>query len=115
MKKLCILLTALTLVAVCAWAKEKTNTGTVISETSVPCGSQKAKHHSTKDLLCQEYVIRTNSTEYHVRQAQQYHAELVPVNTQIEFKLDKDKMKFKVDGKQHELIVVSEAVVGSQP
>ncbi len=108
-----MLLTALALVAVCASAKEKIGTGIVISETSVPCGSQKAKHHSTQDLLCQEYVIRTDSIEYHVRQPQQYHAELVPVNTQIEFKLDKDKMKFKVDGKQHELIVVSEAAVSS--
>lgn len=113
MKKMLLLLAAVALAAAVAPAKDKTITGTIVSESSVPCGSQ-AKRHKQMNLLCQEYVVRTDTTEYHVRQAQPYHAALVPVNTQIEFKLDKDKMKFRVDSKEHDLIVVSETAIAPQ-
>jgi hypothetical protein len=36
---------------------------------------------------------------------------MIPVNTSIEFTLDKDKMKFKANGKKYEYIVVSESAV----
>jgi hypothetical protein len=33
---------------------------------------------------------------------------LIPVNTSVEFTLEKDKMKFKANGKKYEYLVVSE-------
>jgi len=51
-------------------------------------------------LFCQEYVVRTETTEYPVRQEKHADEELIPVNLGIEFKLDKDKMKFKSQRQQ---------------
>lgn len=86
--------------------------GTIVAEKSVPCGSQVTnKGKATTQLLCQEYVIRTETAEYHVRQEKPSEKALIPVNTPIEFSMDKDKMKFKANGKKFEYIVVSEAAV----
>jgi hypothetical protein len=86
--------------------------GKVISEQSVNCGEKGSK--KKLDLLCQEYVIHGTSTDYHVRQKNPGSQALVPVNTAVQFTLDKDKMKFKIDGKSYEYVVVSEtAVAGS--
>lgn len=104
----------LAVVAVClgaAWAKDKEQTqGTIVSENSVACGSQ-SKGKKTSDIMCQEYVIRTDTTEYHVRQEKEAHKELLPVNAPVELTISKDKMKFKVNGKSYEMLVVSEAAV----
>jgi len=86
--------------------------GTIVSENSVPCGSQVTKNKKgTTDVLCQEYVVRTATTEYHVRQEKPADKALIPVNTSVEFTLDKDKMKFKANGKKYEYLVVSEVAV----
>jgi hypothetical protein len=90
-----------------ASAKEEQQ-GTIISETSVQCGSQ-AKGKKSSDLMCQEYVIRTGTTDYHVRQEKEAHKELLPVNAPVELSISKDKMKFKVSGKSYEMLIVSEA------
>jgi hypothetical protein len=84
--------------------------GTLISENSVQCGSQ-AKGKKTSDLMCQEYVIRTATTEYHVRQEREGHKEMLPVNSPVELTISKDKMKFKLNGKGYEMLIVSEAAV----
>ena len=89
-------------------------TGTIVSENSVNCGTKGAGHKQNIDLLCQEYVVHAASTDYHVRQAKPGNKALLPVNTKVEFTIDKDKMKFKVDGKSYEYIVVSEAAA-NQP
>lgn len=86
--------------------------GTIVAEKSVPCGSQATnKGKATTQLLCQEYVIRTDTAEYHVRQEKPAEKALIPVNTPIEFTMDKDKMKFKANGKKYEYLVVSETAV----
>jgi hypothetical protein len=94
--------------AICVQADDKTQTGTIISESSVSCGSKVGKRKQT-ELLCQEYVVRTETTDYHIRQMKPVEKELIPINTPIEFSLDKDKIKFKANGKSYEYIVVSEA------
>jgi hypothetical protein len=85
--------------------------GTLVSENSVPCGTQAKSKKQTVDLMCQEYVIRTGTTEYHVRQEKEAHKAMLPVNAPVEFSLSKDKMKFKVNGKEYEMLVVSESAV----
>ena len=82
--------------------------GTIVSENSVACGSKMEKKQNL-ELLCQEYVVRTTTTDYHIRQMKPSDKALIPVNTAIEFTLDKDKMKFKANGKSYEYLVVSEA------
>ena len=105
MKKSFLLAAAVT--AIFAQAADKTQTGTIISENSVTCGS-KLEKKQTVELLCQEYVVRTATTDYHIRQLKSLDKELIPINTPIEFTLDKDKIKFKANGKSYEYLVVSE-------
>ena len=85
-------------------------TGTIISENSVDCGTKGSKKHEN-DLVCQEYVVRTTTTEYHVRQPKQKDQALLPLNAPIEYVINKDKMNLKVNGKKYEFLVVSEAAI----
>ena len=91
--------------------------GTIVSESSVPCGSEAKGKKQTVQMMCQEYVIRTDATDYHVRQEKEEHKEMLPVNAPVELTLSKDKMKFKVNGKGYEMLVVSEsaAPTGTAP
>jgi hypothetical protein len=98
-------------------AGNKPQFGTIISENSVACGStvEKGKKNKqmTVEVLCQEYVVRTEGTDFHIRQMKPTEKALIPVNTPIEFTLDKDKMKFKANGKSYEYVIVSEAAVAA--
>lgn len=108
MRKTYLLVVATVLAGVPAAAKEP-QAGTIISESSVACGSQVKNKKQTAELLCQEYVVRTETTEYHVRQEKPADKGLIPVNTSVEFSLEKDKMKFKANRKKYEYLVVSES------
>ena len=92
-----------------AWAKDKEMQGTIVSENSVPCGSEAKNKKQSVSMMCQEYVIRTDATDYHVRQEKEEHKALLPVNAPVELTLSKDKMKFKVNGKGYEMLIVSES------
>jgi hypothetical protein len=92
-----------------AVAKDNVMQGTLISENSVQCGSQAKGKKQTVELMCQEYVIRTDTTEYHVRQEKEAHKAMLPVNAPVELTIKKDKAKFKVNGKEYEMLVVSES------
>jgi len=92
-----------------ASAKDKDMQGTIVSENSVPCGSEAKSKKQSVQMMCQEYVIRTDATDYHVRQEKEEHKALLPVNAPVELMLSKDKMKFKVNGKGYEMLVVSES------
>ena len=108
MKQMFLLLAVLTL-GMSAGAKDKVMSGTIVSENSVPCGSEAKGKKQTIQLMCQEYVLRTEATEYHVRQEKEAHKEMIPVNAPVEMTLSKDKMKFKVNGKSYEMLIVSES------
>src|SRR5262245_18217400 len=107
------------LVLFVALASAKTRAGTeptaatIISENSVNCGTKAQGHHhkEEQDLMCQEYIVRRTTTEYHIQQPKQKDESLLPLNSKIDFKTDKDKMKFKSNGKTYEFLVVSEAAV----
>jgi hypothetical protein len=98
-------------------AGNKPQTGTIISENSVACGSTLEKGKKNKqtsiEVLCQEYVVRTAGTDYRIRQPKPSDKALIPINTPIEFTLDKDKIKFKANGKSYEYLVVSEAAASA--
>ena len=102
------LLLAVLAVSITAVAKDQSMQGTIVSENSVQCGSQ-GKGKKQMELMCQEYVLRTDTTEYHVRQEKPGHKDMLPMNAMAELTISKDKMKFKVNGKSYEMLVVSES------
>ena len=112
MKKSLILLAALSLVVGGSAAGPKPQPGTILSQTSVACGTKKSKKQDV-DLLCQQYVVRSGGTDYTVRQPKPVEQDLIPLNTAVEFKLDKNKMKFKANGTSFEFIVISQAAASS--
>jgi hypothetical protein len=107
--KAVLLLAILTLGMTLTAAAKDEMQGTLVSENSVQCGSQAKNKKQTMELMCQEYVIRTDTTEYHVRQEKEAHKAMLPVNAPVELTIKKDKMKFKVNGKEYEMLVVSES------
>jgi hypothetical protein len=108
MRKILLLAGVVVLVAGAAAAKDQMQ-GTIVSESSVPCGSEAKGKKQTVQMMCQEYVIRTDATDYHVRQEKEEHKALLPVNAPVELTISKDKMKFKVNGKGYEMLIVSES------
>jgi hypothetical protein len=102
----------LLLISTAAAGGPKPQPGTVISHTSVGCGTKKSKKQDI-DLLCQQYAVRSGATEYTIRQPKPSDQTLISLNTAIQFTLDKNKMKFKVDGKSFEFIVVSQAAASA--
>lgn len=68
--------------------------------------SQKNAH----PLLCQEYVLQSDSMEYRIRVKDEKHAVLLPVGDSAEFQLKKDYMLLRapqVDNKIREYFVMS--------
>jgi len=114
MKKPLTLFVALLLGTTAASAGPKPQPGTVLSQNSVECGTKKSKKQDI-DLLCHQYVVRSGSTDYTIRQPKPSEQNLIPLNTAIQFTLDKNKMKFKVNGNSFEFIVVSQAAATSTP
>ena len=112
MKKSQTLFITLFLSAAVASAGPKPQSGNILSQTSVACGTKKSKKQDLH-LLCHQYVVRSGNTDYTIRQPKPSDQTLIPLNTSIQFKLDKNKMKFKANGKSFEFIVVSQAAASS--
>jgi hypothetical protein len=86
----------------------------IISETSVACGSKQQGKKQSTSLLCQQYTVHTATTEYQIRQEKPSDKEILPADTPIEFTLSKDKMKFKVNGKKYEFLIVGTSSLGTR-
>lgn len=112
MKKSLTLFAALFLTTAVTPAGPQAQPGTILSHTSVTCGSKKSKKADI-DVLCQQYVLRAGTTDYTIRQPKPSDQTLIPINTAVEFTLDKTKVKFKVNGKSFEFIVVGQAAASS--
>jgi hypothetical protein len=108
MNKSLSVLVSLFLGATVAFAGPSPRPGTILSQTSVACGAKKSKKQDI-DLLCQQYVVRSGTTDYTIRQPKPSDQHIIPLDTAVQFTLDKNKMKFKFDGKSFEFIVISQA------
>ena len=106
MKKILLVMATFTIVVSFGSATQTPTPGTIISETSVDCGTKKQGKKESTNLLCQQYTVRTATAEYQIRQPKSANKAIFPANTPIEFTLNKDKMKFKVNGKSYEYVVV---------
>jgi len=83
-----------TLLSAPAQAKEVSQTATIVSMNSVPCGT-KGGHKKTRELLCHEYVLRSGSTEYHVQQKEAKSTDLLAIGQQATFTIHKDRMRLQ--------------------
>ena len=108
-----------------AHAKERSySSGTLLQMDSAECGTDQKSgkslageiigtdgaHQKTHMLLCQEYLLQSERIIYRIRPKDDKHPVLLPVGEKAQFRLDKDKMKLRVedgDDKEREYIVVS--------
>ena len=112
MKRFLAFFAAPTLVIVVASAGPKPQSGTILSQTSVACGTKKSKKQDI-DLLCHQYVVRSGTTDYTIRQPKPDEQHIIPLNTPIQFTLDKNMMKFEANGTSFKFMVISQAAVTS--
>lgn len=116
---------AVMLIASAAKAKDKHyQSGKLVKMESVKCGTDAkdaksfagemlgtdSTHMKTKELLCQQYVLETESVIYRIEPKDDKHPALLPIGEQAQFRLEKDKMLLRVedgDDKQREYLVVS--------
>ena len=127
MKK--VLLVSVLLTVTFAVAGDKSyQTGSLKEMTSVECGvDQKSgtsfvgdligtdnAHTQARKTFCNEYVLETAQTVYHIRPREQKNPALLPVGQTAQFRMKKDRMVLRVpegDNKEREYDVVSMAPV----
>jgi len=112
MKRFLVLSAALLLAVGSTSAGPKEQPGVVVSHTSVSCGTKKSKKQDI-DLLCHQYVVRSGKTDYTVRQPKPDEQHIIPLNTPIQFTLDKNMMKFKANGTSFKFMIVSQAAASA--
>jgi hypothetical protein len=74
-------------------------------------------HKNTKEMLCQEYMLRSDRVLYRIRPRDEKHPVLLPIGEDAEFRLQKDKLYLKVtefDGKERDYSVVSMSPVSDR-
>jgi hypothetical protein len=119
-------LLAVALIATAVQAKEPKHfqSGKVVRMQSVKCGTEAkngksiagemlgtdSSHMKTHELLCQEYVLQTDTVTYIIRPRDEKHPALLPIGEGAQFRLDKDKLRLRVedmDDKEREYQVVA--------
>ena len=109
-----------------AYAKEPKHhqTGTLLQMDSAECGVDEnsgksivgdlvgtdSAHKKTHALLCQEYLLQSDTVIYRIRPRDEKHPVLLPVGEKAKFRIQKDKMLLLVediDEKEREYTVVS--------
>jgi len=88
----------------CGYAEKdgKTLTGEILGTDG--------QHKNTKEVLCQEYILKSDRLIFRIRPKDDKRPTLLPVGESAEFRIHKDKMLLRVpesDGKEREYIVVS--------
>src|SRR6202049_2152773 len=98
--------------------------GTLLQMDSAECGVDEnsgksvvgelvgtdSAHKKTPALLCQEYLLQSDSVLYRIRPRDEKHPVLLPVGQKAQFRIHKDKMLLQVediDSKEREYSVVS--------
>jgi len=129
-----ILAAALFLAASSAFAKEPVfhQQGTITAMDGVECGVDEnsgksfagevlgtdGAHKKTRQLLCQEYVLKTDRVLYRIRPRDEKHPMLLPVGERAEFRIKKEKLLLAVpelDGKEREYSVTSMQMIRPEP
>lgn len=99
-------------------------TGLISNMDAVPCGVDEnsgksfageilgtdGAHKKSREMLCQEYVLKTDRVMYRIRPREEKHPVLLPVGEHAQFRIKKDKLLLAVpelDGKEREYSVTS--------
>ena len=99
-------------------------TGKLVQMSSVPCGMAEkdaksltgellgtdSSHKKTEEVLCQEYLLESETVSYRIRPKEEKHPSLLPIGQHAQFFIQKDKMVLRVedlDDKDREYVVVS--------
>ena len=107
-----------------AYARQPNHSGTLLRMNAVPCGTAEKDAKSltgellgtdsgskkSEEVLCQEYVLQTDTVIYRLRPRDEKHPVLLPIGTQAQFRLDKDIIVLRVedlDDKDRKYTVVS--------
>src|SRR5581483_9410139 len=123
----------LVLAALPAFAKEPVfhQQGTITNMDAVECGVDEnsgksfagevlgtdSGHKKTRELLCQEYVLKTDRIMYRIRPREEKHPVLLPVGERAEFRIKKDKLLLSIpelDNKEREYSVTSMQMIAPQ-
>lgn len=112
-------------VAVAAYGKapKPYQSGKLLQMNSVHCGTDEKSDRSvlgdivgtdnanrkSQEVLCQEYVLETDTVTYRIRPKDEKHPELLPIGSPADFRINKDKLLLRVQGgdKERPYIVVS--------
>ena len=119
-------LLAVVLLAAAVQAKEpkRYQSGKLLKMESVKCGTDEkngksitgemlgtdSAHMKTREMLCQQYLLETDSVMYTIRPRDEKHPVLLPIGEKAQFRMDKDKIVLRVedlDDKEREYQVVS--------
>jgi len=116
-----------------AWAKDEPVfhlTGTISNMDAVSCGVDEnsgksfvgeivgtdGAHKRSREMLCQEYVLKTDHGMYRIRPRDEKHPVLLPVGERAQFRIKKDKLLLAVpelDGKEREYSVTSMQMINT--
>lgn len=106
-------------------------TGTITNMDAVPCGVDEnsgksfageilgtdGAHKKSREMLCQEYVLKTDGVMYRIRPRDDKHAVLLPVGEHANLRIKKDKLLLSVpelDGKEREYSVTSMQLIPTE-
>lgn len=53
-------------------------------------------HVKNKELLCQEYVLKTDKVMFHIRPKEEKHPVLLPIGEEAKFRIKKDRLLLQV-------------------
>src|SRR5258708_17381202 len=106
-------LAAIVLLAAVAQAKEPKHyqSGKLLKMESVKCGTDEkngkslagemlgtdSAHMKTREMLCQQYVLQTDSVVYTIRPKDDKHPVLLPIGEKAQFRMDKDTVFLRVE------------------
>jgi hypothetical protein len=73
-------------------------------------GVDDSSHTKTRQMLCQEYLLRGDKLEYRIRPKEEKHPALLPIGEKAEFRIQKDNMRLRVpelDNRERQFTVVA--------
>jgi hypothetical protein len=93
-----------------AGKKKQTERGMIEKMEAVPCGAKQKgitglgsviasagiEDVNSEEKLCQQYLLRSDEMEYHIRPMDKKHPVILPVGQEGEFRIDKDRLYLKV-------------------
>ena len=98
-----------------ARGKKHTQRAMIEKMEAVPCGAKErgvsgigsvfasigATRIDSDEKLCQQYMLRTDDMEYHIRPLDRKHPQLLPVGQEGEFKISKNILEMRIPDGDH--------------